>query len=102
MDAFTLLDVETPNRRQSSICSIGLQRTDDAGHVEYEHHFYVDPQQGFDPHNIAVHGITPAMVQGCPSFPELWRAELADVLAGSIAVAARRRSLPSSSNRAAP
>ena len=87
MNAYTFLDVETPNRRQDCICSIGLQRTDAAGRVEYERHFYVDPQQGFDPANIAVHGITPARVQGCPTFSELWQAELADVLHGSIAVA---------------
>lgn len=40
--ALTFLDVETPNRSNSKICSIGVVRTDANGNTEYERHFYVN------------------------------------------------------------
>ena len=87
MASFVFFDVETPNCRNSSLCSIGMQRTDAAGRVEYSQHFYVDPQQGFDPHNVGIHGITAAKVAGKPTFDRLWRDELSGVFSGAVAVA---------------
>ena len=39
----TFFDVETPNRSNSKICSIGVVRTDAEGNVQYEDHFLIDP-----------------------------------------------------------
>ncbi|MCH4052994.1 MAG: hypothetical protein LKG38_00025 [Atopobiaceae bacterium] len=83
----TFFDVETPNRSNSKICSIGVVRTDAEGNVQYEDHFLVDPEQGFDSRNISIHGIAPSMVKGAPTFAELWKAGLFDVFDGSTLVA---------------
>lgn len=83
----TFFDVETPNRSNSKICSIGVVRTDSKGSTEYENHFYVNPEQGFDDMNISVHGIKPSMVKEAPTFAELWKSELFDVFDDSTLVA---------------
>lgn len=53
----TLFDVETPNRRQDKICSIGVICLDDSDRVEYRLHTYVDPEAPFDYQNTQIHGI---------------------------------------------
>lgn len=87
MSIYTFLDVETPNRRNNRICSIGIEQTDDCGSVKYSEHFYVNPEQGFDYRNIELHGIAPADVMNERTFSELWRDEIGDILNGSIYVA---------------
>ena len=83
----TFFDVETPNRTNSKICSIGIIRTDDDGRVEYEQHFFVNPEQGFDSSNIDIHGVTPSQVRGQPTFAQLWESELSAVFSDSLLVA---------------
>lgn len=83
----TFFDVETPNRFNSKICSIGVVRTNSKGCTEYENHFYVNPEQGFDDMNISIHGIKPSMVIEAPTFAELWESELFDVFDDSTLVA---------------
>lgn len=85
--ALTFLDVETPNRSNSKICSIGVVRTDANGNTEYERHFYVNPEQGFDDRNIALHEVTPSLVKGQPMFAELWGSEFSAVFNESVLVA---------------
>lgn len=67
---FIAVDVETSNPRMSSICQIGVVTFQDGKEVDAEVRF-VDPQDYFDPYNVAVHGITEDQVQGAPSFTEL-------------------------------
>jgi len=75
---FIAIDLETSNPRMSSICQIGGVTFEDGKEVEAEVHF-VDPQDYFDPYNIAVHGITEDRVRGAPRFPDLhpWLCERA-------------------------
>lgn len=72
VDTYTVFDVETPNRKNDSICSIGIVRVE-KGEVVFARHDLVDPEDAFDSFNVSIHGISPSMVRGQPSFPELWR-----------------------------
>jgi DNA polymerase-3 subunit epsilon len=67
---FVSIDVETANPRMSSICQIGLVTFDEGQEISAEVHL-VNPQEYFDPFNIAVHGITEDQVRGQPRFREL-------------------------------
>jgi len=87
LSGMLFFDVETPNRQNSKICSIGVVRTDQCGHTEYENSFLVDPEQGFDSRNIGIHGITPSQVHGQPTFDRLWAAELRSVFSDCVVVA---------------
>lgn len=69
---FIAFDVETPNCMNNSICSIGISLIEGGKAVE-NRHYLVDPCADFDDVNIRIHGITPEMVAGAPTFPELWR-----------------------------
>lgn len=68
---YTVFDVETPNSKNDSICSIGIVRVED-DKVVYRNHFYVDPEDRFDYFNTRLHGIDSSMVRGERKFPELW------------------------------
>lgn len=83
----TFFDVETPNRRQDKICSIGVIRLDDSDQVEYRLHTYVDPEAPFDYQNTQIHGIACPDVSGYPTFDNLWKEELRSVFSDSIVVA---------------
>jgi DNA polymerase-3 subunit epsilon len=67
---FIAVDLETSNPRMSSICQIGVVTFEDGKEVDAQVHF-VDPQDYFDPYNVAVHGITEDQVRGAPRFPDL-------------------------------
>jgi len=81
---FVAIDVETANSRYHSICQVGVARYL-AGVLVEEWRSYVDPKQLFDPVNNAIHGLTPEIVQGAPTFKRLAPA-LNDWLAGAIVV----------------
>lgn len=68
---YTVIDVETPNAKNDSICSIALLRVKEGKVVSKEYHL-VDPEDHFDQFNVRLHGISKAMVKGSPSFSELW------------------------------
>lgn len=70
-DTYVVFDVETPNSRNDRMSAIGLVVLENG---EETRSFYtlVDPEEGFDPFNIRLTGITPRMVRGKPSFPVLW------------------------------
>jgi DNA polymerase III subunit epsilon len=82
---FTAIDFETANSSRSSACSLGLVEVRN-GIITKEHIWLIDPQQKFDGRNIAIHGITPSMVQGQPTFHELWPV-LEPMLQGQVIVA---------------
>lgn len=67
---FVSIDVETANPRMSSICQIGLVRFESGQEISAEVHL-VNPEEYFDPFNVAVHGITEHDVRGQPRFREL-------------------------------
>lgn len=82
---FTAIDFETANSSRSSACALGLVQVR-AGVITAEHAWLIDPQQRFDGMNIAIHGITPSMVQGKPTFGELWPT-IEPLLQGEIVIA---------------
>lgn len=87
MESYAFFDFETPNRRNDRPCSVGLERTDGDGNIEYSRYFLVDPEEGFDPLSMGVNGIRPSDVVDAPTFDELWRDELSDAVAGCVMVA---------------
>ncbi len=66
---FVALDVETANADLASICAVGLVHFR-GGQVYRSLELLIDPQDHFDPMNIAIHGITPDRVAGKPTMKE--------------------------------
>lgn len=83
--SYTVVDVETANRKNNTICSIGLVQVVD-GFVVDDFYSLVNPEDYFDMDNIAIHGITPNMVAGAPTFGELYP-EIKHLLERTIVVA---------------
>ena len=54
----------------SSICQIGVVTFEDGKEVDAQVRL-VDPQDYFDPYNVAIHGITEDQVRGAPQFTDL-------------------------------
>ena len=79
----TFLDVETPNRHNDRICSIGIVQTDMRGDVVDSLSRLVNPEAPFDDICMRIHGIAPIDVKGAPSFAELWDSSLSATLAQS-------------------
>ena len=77
---YTFFDVETPNKRNDRICSIGLVQVSGEGEIVDEWYHLVNPVEQFDDINMSIHGITPMDVRSAPTFPELWESELAAAL----------------------
>lgn len=74
---FTAIDFETGNASRASACAVGLAKVRD-GVVVDTASWLIKPPPGLDdfaPRNIAIHGITPEMVAGAPTwegvFPEV-------------------------------
>jgi DNA polymerase-3 subunit epsilon len=64
------IDVETANPDMASICQVGVAGFE-GGQVDREWCTYVDPEDWFDPYNIAIHGIDEDTVAGAPTLPEV-------------------------------
>jgi DNA polymerase III subunit epsilon len=65
------IDFETANEKRSSVCSIGISilSNDDI----YTYHRYVrPPDMRFNRENVAIHGITPEMVENKMNFKQLY------------------------------
>lgn len=82
---FVVIDVETACNRASSICQIGIVGFA-GGREVFAYETLVDPQDGFSPFNIRLHGIGPERVAGQPSFPHLY-STLREHLGGRVTVA---------------
>ena len=68
--SFCAIDFETANSYRGSPCAVGLVKVVD-GQVVDSRRYLMRPPEGwdeFDPFNIDLHGITPAMVRGEPRF----------------------------------
>ncbi len=70
-ERYIAFDVETPNSRNNRMSSIGLAVVE-GGEIVDSFYSLVDPECHFDYFNVALTGITPEMVKGRPTFPELW------------------------------
>lgn len=71
MPNFISIDVETANNDASSICQIGMVRFEN-GCVKEVYNQLVNPECGFLPMNISIHGIRPEMVKNAPRFFEIF------------------------------
>lgn len=71
-ERFIVFDVETPNRNNDRISSIGIAVID-GGVITENHSYLVNPETDFDYFNISLTGITPESVENAPNFHELWR-----------------------------
>jgi DNA polymerase III epsilon subunit-like protein len=70
--SFCAIDFETANWYRGSPCAVGLVKVVD-GRIIETRRLLMRPPAGYDefePFNIAIHGITPAMVQDEPRFAE--------------------------------
>ena len=81
---FTAIDLETANPGAWSICQIGVAGFAD-GALAREWMTYIDPEERFNPDNVAVHGITEAAVRGWPKLAEV-AGQLHEMLDGEIVV----------------
>ncbi len=70
-EKFAVIDVETPNCHNDSICSLGIVIIEN-GDVTKKLHYLINPETDFDEMNISIHGITPETIKGEPIFPEVW------------------------------
>ena len=75
---FVALDFETANRKRGSICAVGLVRVRD-GIIVKSRSWLMRPPAGvgggiFEPVCVDVHGITPYMVAGQPTFAQRYPA----------------------------
>ena len=70
----TYFDLEWANSRNRSICQIGIICEDwvDDRKETVEECIFVNPDDGFEPVCVAVHGITEGRVSGEKTFPEVW------------------------------
>ena len=73
---YTFFDVETPNRHNDRICSIGAIVTNETGAIVDKKSYLVNPESRFDDINMSIHGITPSDVRGAKTFPEIWNDSL--------------------------
>ncbi len=71
MTNFVAIDVETANADMASICQIGIAKFIDGELVE-EWSSLINPEDYFDPINIAIHGIKSEDVSEAPTFPEIF------------------------------
>lgn len=83
----TFFDVETPNKKNDRISSIGLIRATSEGKIIDRVQFTVNPEEPFDDFNMRLTGLSPVAVKDSPCFRSLWENELSDRIEGSILVA---------------
>ncbi|WP_035484057.1 exonuclease domain-containing protein [Algoriphagus marincola] len=77
---FFVIDLETANLDNSSICQIGLAEFDGPDLIS-SWDSLIDPKQFFDPYLSRIHGITSDLIDGSPSFQEVSK-ELAEKVNG--------------------
>lgn len=71
MKDYIVFDLEYPNRRQNSICSLGIVVVKN-GLITDKIYTLINPEDRFDSQNIKVHNIESYMVQDSPTLKEYW------------------------------
>lgn len=69
---YVFIDVETPNAKSDSICSIGLIYVEN-GIIVDKYYSLVNPESYFDIFNMNINKITPQMVEHSPNFLDVWK-----------------------------
>lgn len=83
---FVALDFETATSIRSSACEVGLTFVEGGEIVRSKSWLIKPPGNDYDPANISIHGIRPAMTTKAPSFAQQWD-ELSSSLKGKTVVA---------------
>lgn len=86
---YVAFDVETPNRMNNRISSIGITTFTLDGILCTED-YLVNPECGFDELNISLTGISPRMVEDAPIFPDVWK-KIEHLFSGNIIIAHNAR-----------
>lgn len=86
-EMFAFIDVETPNKFNNRICSIGINQTDKFGTLVDSKYLLVNPESKFDDICMRIHGISPVDVKDAITFPDLWIDYLGNLFSSSIVVA---------------
>lgn len=81
---FAAIDVETANADLASVCQVGVVTFAD-GEAQTVWESLVNPEDFFDPFNVAVHGIGEEHVRDAPKYPEL-ASVLHELLANRVVV----------------
>lgn len=68
---YLFMDLETPNRKNNSICSISLISLEN-GNESNVINYLVNPDDKFDDKNMSIHKITPLMVKDKRTFDKIW------------------------------
>ena len=84
MLTFNAIDVETANADRASICQIGVIHVRN-GEIADQWQTLVNPEDWFDPWNVAIHGITEGHVKDSPTLPDV-HAELRSRLHDAVLV----------------
>lgn len=82
--SFVAVDFETANSHPGSICAVGVAEVR-GGKVTDRWSTLVNPEDGFNPINVSIHGITPQQVDRAPIFEAVHNA-LRERLEGGIMV----------------
>lgn len=85
IERYIAFDVETPNYANDRISAIGVTVVEHGAVVE-QFDRLVDPEVRFDRFNVELTGITPELVAGQPTFPQLWE-ELEPILESGLLAA---------------
>ena len=70
-DTYLVLDVETPNKKNDSICQLGLAIVE-RGEIVKDFSTLINPQTDFDIINTKIHGIDRSMILRAPTIKEYW------------------------------
>ncbi|WP_179394768.1 3'-5' exonuclease [Lacticaseibacillus absianus] len=68
---FIAMDFETASRQRASACSLAIVVVENS-QITDSFYTLIDPETEFDPQNVRIHHIRPAMVVGQPTFPAVW------------------------------
>lgn len=83
---YVVFDTETPNSRNDRMCQIGVCVVD-GGKIVSRLTRLVDPECGYSPYNIMIHGITPEDTYQEPCFASLWDSELSELFSSGVPAA---------------
>lgn len=83
---YLFYDVETPNRRNDSICAVGWVLYEDNRKISQAFQ-YIDPQAPFDAFNTRLHGVTASNVNDAPTFGKYWTETLEALMTSSVVIA---------------
>lgn len=69
---FTAIDFETASKERTSVCSLGICVVKNNEIIERKEMLIKPDPFDFNEYNVKIHGITPEMVLGMPTFDKYW------------------------------